>query len=220
MFRPIILSVLLFVLLFLPSQAVAYAGITPVRVLLASEQISLENRQRNKYINEVFKDNILLNIAYMEGRVIKKEDIDWNSVRKPFVYKFTLFPQKTFAYQPDVLPKYKPTLAITTNAHFNLQEGFRSDGYLAGNGVCHLASLIYWVSKEAGLETYAPTNHNFAEIAEISKEHGVSIYSMPGFAASNAKQNLYVTNNRQKPVVFKFDYDGENLKLSIYEKLQ
>jgi len=188
--------------------------------LLSSEQISLENRQGNKYINEVFKDNILLNIAYMQRKVTKKEDIDWNDLRRPFVYKFKLFPQKTFAFHEDVFPKYKSTLSITTNAHFNFQEGFKSDGYLMGDGVCHLASLIYWVSKEAGLDAHAPTNHNFAEIAEISKEYGVSIYSMPRFAASNAKQNLYVTNNRQKPVIFEFVYNGETLKLSIYGKLQ
>lgn len=216
MFGAIILSILLF----FPSQAVAYTGITPARGLLSSEQISLESRQGNKYINEVFKDNILLNIAYMTGRVKREDDINWNEVRKPFSYKFTLLQQKTFAFHDDVLPKYKSTLAITTKAHFNLQEGFRSDGYLAGDGVCHLASLIYWVSKEADLDTYVPTNHNFAVIPEISKEYGVSIYSMPGLVESNAKQNLYVTNNRQKPVVFEFDYDGENLKLSIYEKLR
>ncbi len=216
MFGAIILSILLF----FPSQAVAYAGITPVETLLSLEQISLENRQRDEYINEVFKDNILLNIAYMKGKVTKKDDINWNIVRKPFSYKFTLFPQKTFAFHEDVFPQYKSTLAITTNAHFNYQEGFKSDGYLVGDGVCHLASLIYWVAKEAGLDAYAPTNHNFAVIPEISKEYGVSIYSMPGQIMANARQNLYVTNNRQKPVVFEFVYNGEKLKLSIFEKLR
>lgn len=184
---------------------------------LASANISLENRHEDKYVNDVFKDNILLNMAYMSGKVSKSEDIDWNDIRSKFYYKFTLFPNKTFAFHDDVLPKYKNLLSFTTNAHFNFQEGFKSDGYLMGDGVCHLASLIYWVSKQAGLDAYAPASHDFAVIPEISKEYGVSIYSMPGNIHANALQNMYVTNNGKNPVVFEFDYDGKNLKFSVYE---
>jgi len=108
-------------------------------------------------------------------------------------------------------------LAATTNAHFNHQEGFKSDGYLMGNGVCHLASLIYWAAKEAGLEAYAPTNHDFALIPEISKEYGVSIYSTPGKSLTSEKQNLYITNNYDHPVIFEFVYNGKNIRLSIYK---
>ncbi|OGH13341.1 MAG: hypothetical protein A2687_05140 [Candidatus Levybacteria bacterium RIFCSPHIGHO2_01_FULL_38_26] len=86
-----------------------------------------------------------------------------------------------------------------------------------GNGVCHLASLIYLAAKTAGLDAYAPTSHDFAVIPEISKEFGVSIYSYPGHVTANARQNLYITNNKKNPVIFEFIYDGENLKLSVYE---
>lgn len=189
----------------------------PVVNLLASHEISLDKRYENKFVSDVFKDNILLNMAYMRNVVKKTEDIVWATIDKPFTYKFTLFPAKTFAFHDDVLKKYKGSVAITSKAHFNFQEGFKSDGYLVGDGVCHLASLIYWVAKDAGLDSYAPTAHNFAEIPEISKEYGVSIYSFPGSTASNAMQNLYITNNKQNPVEFVFDYNGKNLKVSIYE---
>lgn len=184
---------------------------------LASEQISLEKRYDNPYVNDVFKDNILLNISYLAGKVTKKEDINWKEMEKPFEYKFTLMPDKTFAFHEDVLEKYRDTLVKTTNARFNYDDGFKSDGYLMGDGVCHLASLIYWVAKSAGLDAYAPTNHNFAKIQEIDKEYGVAIYFRPGQLNSNAMQNLYVTNNKDNEVVFEFNYKDGKLKLSISE---
>jgi len=184
---------------------------------LSSGEISLEVRHLDSYVNEVFKDNILLTMAYMRNIGENKKNINWKNVNKEFKFKFTLSPNESFAFHDDVLPKYKNSLAITTNAHFNYQEGFRSDGYLMGDGVCHLASLIYWVSKQTNLDAYAPTNHSFARIPEIRSEHGVSIYSMPGRAEANALQNMYVTNNRQNPITFEFEYNGKSLKLSIYE---
>lgn len=86
---------------------------------------------------------------------------------------------------------------------------------LTGDGVCHLASLIFWAAHEAGLSTLAPTNHDFAVINEIPKSYGVSIYNLPGGFDIGAKQNLYITNNRSSPVTFVFDYDGDNLSLKI-----
>lgn len=189
----------------------------PVVNLLASHEISLEKRYENKFVSDVFKDNILLNMAYMRSVVKKADNIVWSIIDKPFTYKFTLLPAKTFAFHEDVLPEYKGSVAITTKAHFYYQEGFKSSGYLVGDGVCHLASLIYWAAKEAHLNTFAPTNHNFAVIPEIAKEFGVSIYNRPGSAAANAMQNLYITNNKQTPVEFEFEYNGKNLKVSIYE---
>lgn len=186
---------------------------------LAGEEISLEKRYEEKWVNDVFKDNILLNMAYLGGKVAKNEEINWNDIEKPFSYKFTLLPNETFAFHEDVLPMYKDTVVKTTNARFNFDDGFKSDGYLIGDGVCHLASLMYWVSKNAGLNAYAPTNHNFAVIPEISKEYGVAIYKMPGTSNSNAMQNLYITNNKQNPVVFDFTYKNSQLKLSIFEAL-
>lgn len=187
--------------------------------LLSAQSISLENRYSNKFVNDVFKDNILLNMAYLSGKVTARDEINWEEIQKPFEYKFTLMPDKTFAFHQDVLEKYKSSLVKTTNANFNFADGFKSDGYLTGDGVCHLASLMYWVSQTAGLEVYAPINHNFAVISEIDREFGVAIYKMPGNYSANSMQNLYITNNKKKPIVFDFTYKNSQLKFSIYEVL-
>ena len=185
--------------------------------LLSTETISLDKRYGNEFVNDVFKDNILLNIAYMANKVTKRQDINWNEIEKPFEYRFVLMPNKTFAYHSDVLSQYKDSLAITTNANFNADDGFKSDGYFVGDGVCHLASLMYWSAKTAGLDAYAPSNHDFAEIPEIDKKFGVAIYKMPGNYQANAMQNLYITNNKKNPVVFEFSYKNDQLKLSMFE---
>ncbi len=183
---------------------------------LAAESISLENRYANEFVNDVFKDNILLTLHYWSGKVTKKDEINWDEIRKPVDFSFVLQPNETFAFHDDVLSKYKNTVVKTTNARFNFDDGFKSDGYLMGDGVCHLASLVYWVSKNAGLDAYAPTNHNFAIIPEIVKEFGVAIYKMPGQETANAMQNLYVTNNKDKAIIFKVSYK-DRLEISIGE---
>lgn len=185
--------------------------------VLASHSISLENRYPVKQVSDVFKDNILLNIKYLSGDVKSAKDINWDEIKKPAAIQFKLNPGETFAFHDDVLDQYKNTLVKTTQAHFNGEEGFKTDGYLFGDGVCHLASLIYWVAKDANLEASAPTNHDFMAIPEIAKEFGVSIYSNPFFKGSNARQNLYITNNKTKTITFKFEYDGTNLKVSALE---
>lgn len=184
--------------------------------VLSSHEISLENRYEVKSVSDVFKDNILLNLAYMRGSVSSK-NFNWDEVKKPFYYEFKLDPNKTFAFHDDVLDKYKDSLVKTTQAHFNAAEGFKTDGYLFGDGVCHLASLIYWVAKDANLDVYAPVNHDFMVIPEIAREYGVSIYSNPYIKGANAQQNLYVTNTRDKPVMFKFEYSEDKLKVSLLE---
>lgn len=185
--------------------------------LLASHELSLDNRQDDRFVNEVFKKNILLNLAYLAGKVTKASSIDWNEITKPFIYQFRLDPNKTFAFHEDIEDKYRNSLVKTTSAHFNAQEGFKTDGYLFGDGICHLASLIYWVAKDAGLETEVPTNHDFAPIPDIPKQYGVSIYSNPYSKGSNVLQNLYITNNRSKPISFKFEYLENKLKVSVVE---
>lgn len=185
--------------------------------LLVSREISLENRHADKWVNDVFKDNILLNMAYLRGVVKSREDIIWDEVTKSFTYEFRLNPGETFAFHDDTLPEYNDRIYRTTNAYFNASDGFKSSGYLYGDGVCHLASFMYWVAKDAGLETNVPTNHNFRAIPEIDREYGVSIYYYPGRTLSNAKQNLYISNNRENPITFKFEYNGDKLKLSVVE---
>lgn len=188
--------------------------VAPSTIVLATRSFSLDERQLDKTVNEVFKDNILLTLAYMNGQD-QTEIVDWNKIRQSKSFTLTLPAGKTFAFHEDILPKYQGQVVKTTNAHFNFVERFKSDGYLTGDGVCHLASLIYWVARDAGLEAYAPTNHDFATIPQVPKEFGVSIYNLPGEQVTNANQNLYITNNLSKSVTFKFDYDGQNLKVTI-----
>jgi len=194
------------------------AQLTPLysEQVLSSHEISLENRYELKEVSDVFKDNILLNLAYMRGTVSSK-DFKWDEVKKPFKYEFKLAPNKTFAFHDDVFPEYKDSLVKTTQAHFNSQEGFKTDGYLFGDGVCHLASLIYWVAKDAGLEAKAPTNHDFMAIPEIDKQYGVSIYSNPYAKGAHAQQNLYINNNKGKEIIFKFEYQEDKLKVAVVE---
>ena len=84
-------------------------------------------------------------------------------------------------------------------------------------GVCHLASVINWAAKDAGLNPVAPTNHDFFAINEIPKEHGVAIYADPGSVGVSSKQNLYITNRKDNAVTFKFNFDGDNLKVSVLQ---
>ena len=185
--------------------------------LLAQKELSMENRYADLFVNRVFKDNILLNLAYLRGSVKSKEDINWEEIQKPFTYEFRLDPNQTFAFHEDVLPNYESTLVKHTSAHFNSSEGFKFSGALFGDGVCHLASLIYWAAKEANLETEAPTNHDFMVIPDIPREYGVSIYNNPGAKEANTRQNLYIKNNRAKPISFKFEYQDNKVKVSILE---
>ena len=184
---------------------------------MASHEMSLSHRYGNTYVNDVFKDNILLTLKYMEGSVAEASQISWDEVTKPFKYEFVLKPSEQFTFHETTLPEYTKNVVKTTNAHFNSQDGFKSDGYLFGDGVCHLASIIYWVAKDAGLEATAPVNHNFANIPEVPKEYGVSIAYRPSQTYGSAMQNLYVTNNKNVPVSFVFEYDGENLKVGVKE---
>lgn len=190
--------------------------------IMAQHEMPLTDRWPDKFVNQVFADNILLNLAYMrDGHIDKRSPgssgIDWNKIEKPFQFEFRLDPNQTFAFHDDVLPKYQGKVVKTSNAHFTGEDGFKTDGYLFGDGVCHLASLLYWVAKDAGLDAEAPTNHNFANITDIPKEYGVAIYSNPATRGSNAMQNLYITNNKEKPITFKIAYADNKVKVAVVE---
>lgn len=203
------LLTLLLLLFFAPSQ--------PSSHRLASHEFSLQNRYQDPWVNTVFKDNILLTVDYTQGKRIDPKNIDFKKIDKPFQYTLILKPNETFAFHDDVLPEYEGKVTKTTGAHFNFSEGFKSDGFLTGDGVCHLASLLYWVAKDAGLDTKAPTNHDFASIPEVPKEYGVSIYSYPGKNRTDEVQNLYITNNKNKDIAFEFQYNGEKLSITASE---
>lgn len=183
------------------SLIVAISGSTTAgdsSVVLASRSFSLENRYDNSFVNEVFKYNILLTLKYMGN-------------------SFTLKPGEAFAFHDQILPEFQGSVVKTTNAHFNYQDGFRSDGDLYGDGVCHLASLMYWAARDAGLIAISPVDHDFAKINEIPKEYGVSIKFMPGDFAGSSRQNLYIVNNLQTAVTFNFNYDRTNLKVNLLQ---
>lgn len=190
----------------------------PQRKFLSSHEISLTDRYPVKSVSDVFKDNILLTIDYMANQVPDKQQINWSKVEQPMQYEMQIKPKQVFAFHDNILPEYKNNVIQTTNAHFNSSEGFKSDGYLVGDGVCHLASLINWAAKDAKLGSVAPTNHNFANIPEVPKEYGVAIYNQAGSDTASQNQNLYVTNNYAKPIDIAFSYNGDKLKVSIYEE--
>lgn len=187
----------------------------PDSAVLSYREMSLDDRYGNSFVNDVFKDNILLNLAYMRGEVSSGKDLNWAEITKPFEYQFTLNPTQTFAFHDSIEDKYQGSVVKTTNAHFNFAEGFKTDGYLFGDGVCHLASLIYWAAKDAQLEAEAPTNHNFMPIPDIPREYGVAIYDNPNSPGSNALQNLYIRNNKPVPITFKFEYQNDTVKVSV-----
>lgn len=184
-------------------QALVRLTTTPVlpkrQHLIAVEELNLEDRQPDPWVNSVFKYNIIQTMNKMGS-------------------DFTLEPGQSFAFHEDVLDKYSGKVVKTTNAHFDYSDGYKSDGYLMGDGVCHLASFMNKVARDAELGVEAPTNHNFATIPDVDRKYGTAIYFMPGNRLANAQENLYITNNLDKPVEFKFDRSDKSIKLSIYEK--
>lgn len=183
----------------------------------AERTFSLANRYPVPEVSDVFRDNILLTLNYLDGRVADKRNIDWAAVGKPQSYSLKLQAGEVFAFHENVLPQFQGKVIQTMHAHFNWDDGFKSDGWLTGDGVCHLASLLYWAAKDAGLEALAPTRHDFANIPEVPAEYGVSIFYNPASAGSSAVQNLYITNTFDKPVEFVFVYDGTNLTVKVVD---
>jgi hypothetical protein len=184
---------------------------------LVDRRISLEKRYSNKFVNDVFKDNILLTLSYMTGKVKKTSDINWNDVIKDAQYEIVLQPGEVFAFHDDVLPEYKGKVIKTTNVQFDASYGFKTDGYLYGDGVCHLASLMNWAARDAGLKVVAPTNHDFAIVPEIDRKYGTAIYTTPGESQIDKMQNLYITNSFDKPVRMVFTYKDKELSAAVYK---
>ena len=51
--------------------------------VLASRKMDLTNRyEESDFVNEVFKDNILLALHYLNGREISR-DVNWEGIRAP-----------------------------------------------------------------------------------------------------------------------------------------
>jgi len=183
----------------------------PSEQLLAQHTMSLADRYAVPSVNKVFADNIILTLAYMSGTVKNPSQINWDSLHTPASYTITLQHGEVFAFHDAILPEFSGKQTITTNAHFDGSEGFVSDGYLYGDGVCHFASLINWVAQDAGLKVIAPTPHNFAKIPDIDPKYGTAIY------AGDPRQNLYVENTLDKPVKMVFTYKDDSMTVSIYK---
>lgn len=194
-------------------------GEIPQWETLSKQTISLSNRNNDPFVNEVFKDNILLNISYMAGKVQNVSQINWSDVQKPFVYEFTLNPGEVFAFHDDVLPEFNGKVVKTGNSHFNYQEGYKTDGFLYGDGVCHLASLMYLAAKDARLLAKAPIRHNIAPIPGVAYENGVSIFYAPNNPQTNQLQNLYIENIYEEPITILFHYKDNSLSVSILKAI-
>lgn len=192
--------------------------ISPAHYELASRSISLENRYTDRFVNNIFRDNILLTLAYSSGIVKNPHQINWSDIEKPFVFDIFLNPGEVFAFHDNVYAIYDDKVLKTTGVHFSASEGFLSDGYLYGNGVCHLASLMNWAAIDAGLKVIAPTNHDFAVIPEVPSEYGVSIYASADKNENSKRQNLYIENNFNYPVIFAFRYNNGVLDLKVLRK--
>jgi hypothetical protein len=175
--------------------------------VLSNHDLDLTQREIDPTINKGFADNIELSLHYLKGDV-GNLPINWNNIRQPFTVEFILNPGETFAFHDNVLPEFtKPK--ITMNSKFITTEGYLYVAGLGGNGVCHLATLINWAAKEAGLETVAKTSHDFAAVVGVPKEFGVSIMS------TSSDQNLYIKNNKPFPVKFIFTVTQNNINLTV-----
>jgi hypothetical protein len=183
-------------------------------VVLSSRTMDMTNRHAVESVNQVFADNILLSLAYLRGIQINPSSVDWEQVRQPFTHDITLYKDETFAFHTSVLPAYAYVVA-TTHSSFGLSDGYKHSGLLAGDGVCHIASLLYWAAKDAGLDAYAPTNHDFASIPGIPREYGVSIYYTVGNVSASAQQNMYIANRNDMPVKIRISYDGSVITTSV-----
>lgn len=206
----------LYLFILLQTHSRAYTNMPSTQVL-AAKTMSLNDRYPVYSVNEVFKHNILLTLAYMQQKSTNQA-IDGKTVDKPIHYEFTLHQGQVFAFHDAFLPIYNGKVVETTNAHFNAQEGFTSDGYLIGDGVCHLASLIDYAAQSAGLGVVAPTSHDFANIPGVPKQYGVAIYTTSSQPAASAQQNLYITNTLSQDVTMVFDYHDSILTVSIVKQ--
>ena len=190
----------------------------PAPHILAMQDYSLNDRYKNTFVNNVFSDNILLTLSYMDGQTKEGQTVNWDTVRQPTQYQFILEPGKTFAFHDLIEDQYQGNVTQTTNAHFDSTEGFKSDGYLVGDGVCHFASFIHVVASQAGLAVNAPTRHDFAAIPDVTREFGTAIYYVPGDKGTSSKQNIYVTNTIGKPIAFVFTHTPANsLQIAVEE---
>jgi len=164
--------------------------------VLASATLDLCFRHPQPKMSQGFKENILKALEYLE-----KDNGD----------KTILAPGEVFAFHRNVLPEFKDEKIVTQNSGFLAKEGYKVVGGLQGNGVCHLASLMNKVGREAGLEVTSLVSHDFAQIPGIEEKYGASVFFLPEPNLSSQRQNLYIKNNQAFPVEFVFDLKDDCL---------
>lgn len=191
--------------------------VSPHTHLLGRETMSLSDRYPVDSVNTVFKDNILLSLAYLRGIQSHDKPVDWQTIEKPFDYSFTLRPGEVFAFHKDVLPEFAGKVVKSIDSTFGYTDGYKSDGYLTGDGVCHMATLLHWAASDAGIQVVAPTPHDFAIIPDVPKKYGTSIYFDPNTPGSNAQQNLYIQNTKDVPVTFVISYEHNAVTVEVTE---
>ena len=192
---------------------------------ISTKVLSLKNRNSNKQVNDVFADNIILNLHYIKGDVdnyldskLKGEEmVSWTELEKPFNFTLTLPPGQIFTFHDDVLPKYEKEDLSSVKTSFSYDQGYKQVDGLYGNGVCHLASLINWTASTSGLAVEAPTNHNFAPVPAVPNEYGTAILYMGGY--SSQLQNLYIKNTYDYPVHLLFDVNKDRVVLTVLRDL-
>ncbi|PIS09106.1 hypothetical protein COT75_03285 [Candidatus Beckwithbacteria bacterium CG10_big_fil_rev_8_21_14_0_10_34_10] len=183
-----------------PERLIGGSLIESKEEILAFQSLDLGDRDENEYLNEVFSKNILLALDYLG-------------------FEFVLEPGEVFAFHENVLPEIND-LGIgvkTMKSHFIASEGYCSSGYLYGDGVCHLASFLYWAASEAGLETLGLTAHGFQPIPGVPEKYMIAVKYSP-LDLSSAKQNLYLVNNLDYSIRFVFKIKGDDLELKVVRK--
>jgi vancomycin resistance protein YoaR len=177
----------------------------PQKEVLASESLDLDNRYPVKSVSEGFKENILVNLGHLKeinnGRII-------------------LAPGEVFAFHKNLLPEFLGSKVITQRSEYRASEGYKLVSGLYGNGVCHLATLMNWVASEAGLEVTARVNHDFAPVPGVDRKYGTSIKFYPNVGGASERQNLYIKNNKDYPIEFVFEREGDNLIFSIKRSIE
>jgi hypothetical protein len=186
------------------------------RELLVEKSFNLKNRYPSLFVNQVFVDNMLLSLRYLKGEKVKRE-VDWNRVRQPFSFSFVLRPDEVFAFHNNLLSEFKNESVLTMKSHFIASEGYRSSGFLYGDGVCQLASLINWSASEAGLKVLAKVSHDFNPIPDIPREYGASIKYTEKDSSNSQNQNLYIKNNFSYPVEFSFTVSKSSINLKLFK---
>jgi len=190
--------------------------------VISTKVLSLKVRHPDKTVNDIFSDNILLNLHYIKGDIndlktgkanAGENMINWEKIREPFDFSVTLKPDETFAFHDDVLPEFKDEKIISGWTEFSYNDGYKQVDGLYGNGVCHLASVLNWLGITSRLEVTAKVNHDFFPVKGVPQKYGTSILYMGGY--SSQMQNLYIKNTYSHPITLVFNINPQRVVISV-----